>query len=405
MLLFRLFTASAILFSCCVLGAQDAGFTTPSEGFQSRTAPVGGASPPATASPAAADPPSMTRQPSGGVPRGPASTNNLQLPREAGQMWEEYDLTPYTGYLTGVDRPHQAVIDWILRETGTDVWFASPFGILSARRDTLTVYHTSEMQQVVAKMVSRFVAGPREPQSLNLKVMRVGNPNWRGRALPLLTDVYVETPGVQAWLVNKENAALLMSMLKQRTDANLMHDVDLIMYNGQSQQLGSRKGRNYVRSIRASATGWPPYEPELGEVQEGYELSISPLVSEDRQSIDIAVRAEIDQVEKLVAVDLDLPLPNGQNHRARIDVPQMVSWRLHERFRWPADQVLLLSCGVVATPDESGMAIPGLDLLTGTTHGRADALLFIEYRGSATDEVRPGTRTASPAIGVSRGRY
>lgn len=45
-----------------------------------------------------------------------------------------------------------------------------------------------------------------------------------------------------------------------------------------------------------------------------------------------------------------MPLSTGQAYTGQINVPQVASWRLHERFRWPADEVLLLSCGVVAAP-------------------------------------------------------
>jgi hypothetical protein len=70
-------------------------------------------------------------------------------------------------------------------------------------------------------------------------------------------------------------------------------------------------------------------------------------------------------------------------------VPQLVSWRLHERFRWPSDQVLLLSCGVVASPTAekaSPLGIPGLTLPS--SPARADALLLIESHGKA-DAILP----------------
>ena len=99
------------------------------------------------------------------------NTAGGQLPRTAGQEHRVYDLRPYTGYLTKHDRPEQAIIDWILRETGTDVWFTEPFGFMNADRDSLSVYHTNEMHQVVAGVVDRFVAGEKDPQVLNLRVM------------------------------------------------------------------------------------------------------------------------------------------------------------------------------------------------------------------------------------------
>lgn len=330
-----------------------------------------------------------------------------ELPSNAGQIYDTLDLRPYTGYLTKHDRPHQAVVDWILRDTGTDMWFTEPFGFLNANRDSLTVYHTPEMHSVVRGVVDKFIAGTKDPQSIGLRVMTVGNPNWRARALPLMEHVNVGSPGVQAWLVTKENTAVLLSLLRQRSDAKEVQAVDIALYNGQTESLASTRRRNYVRNIRPAPAGWPPYEPELGEVEEGYKLEISPLLNTDGTTLDCVIQAEIDQVEQLVPVELDLPLPNGQMHRTRIEVPQVVSWRLHERFRWPMDRVLVLSCGVIASPDRPQAAVPFLNLeaITGQTAGRADALLFVEFKGPASANLPLGPRTANPTIGFSRGRY
>jgi len=336
------------------------------------------------------------------------TTTNKPLPQGNGQEMREYDLRPYTGYLTKHDRPQQAVIDWVLRETGSDVWFNEPFGFMSASRDTLSVYHTPEMHGVVAAMVERFAAGEKDPQVLNLRMMTVGSPNWRTRTHSLMQHVSVDSPGVQAWLLTKENAAIVLSTLRQRTDAREIQAVDLITHNGQTEKLASTRGRNYVKNIRQAPTGWPPYEPQTGEVQEGYRFEISPLLSVDRRYVDCVIRAEIDQVDKLVPVDLDLPLPSGEQYRARIEVPQVVSWRLNERFRWPTDMVLLLSCGVVASPERSTPTLPMLNLngFTGTTAGRADALMFIEVRGRANENLPSATpQVADRSSSVNRGRY
>ena len=333
-----------------------------------------------------------------------------KLPQSAGQEHRVYDLRPYTGYLTKEEQPQQAIIDWVLRETGTDVWFSQPFGFMSADRDQLSVYHTREMHQVVSGIVDRFVAGEKDPQVMSLRVMTVGSPNWRSRAHLLMQHVNVDSPGVQAWLLSKENAALVLNILRQRTDTRQVQALDLVTYNGQTQKLNSTRGRNYVRNVKPATTGWPPYEPETGEIQEGYQLELSPLLSVDGKSIDCLIKASIDQVDQLNPVELDLPLPNAQTHRTKIDVPQVVSWRLHERFRWPSDMILLLSCGVVASPEREQSSIPllNLDMLTGTTAGRADALMFIAFRGRASDNLHSNQQVpqVSSAGGAStRGRY
>ncbi len=85
------------------------------------------------------------------------TAGNGQLPSDQGQVWREYDISPYTARVTTTKRPEQAIIDWILRETGYEVWHSEPFGILSATPRTLRVYHTPQMQAVVADIVDRFV--------------------------------------------------------------------------------------------------------------------------------------------------------------------------------------------------------------------------------------------------------
>lgn len=356
--------------------------------------------------------PSNRPLPAAGVGR---TTAGGQLPRTAGQEHRVYDLRPYTGYLTRQDRPEQAVVDWVLRETGTDVWFTQPFGFLNADRDSLAIYHTREMHNVVAGVVERFVAGEKDPQAMHLRVMTVGNANWRSRAHMLMQHVNVDSPGVQAWLLSKENAALVMSLLRSRSDAREVQALTMAIYNGQTERLASTRGRNYVRNVRPAQSTWPPFEPETGEIQEGYRLSLSPLLSVDGQSIDCVIKAEIDQVDRLNPVDLELPLPTGAVHKTRIDVPQVVSWRLHERFRWPSDMVLLLSCGVVASPERANTGLFSMDRLTGQASARADALLFLEHRGRATENLTTIPASVAPTGGVpqisafpsgsNRGRY
>lgn len=338
-----------------------------------------------------------------------AKAGGGSLPQGSGQVHRVYDLSPYTGYLTKQDRPQQAVVDWILRETGGNVWFTEPFGFMSANRDSLSVYHTPEMHEVVSGMVDRFIAGEKDPQIIHLRMMTVGSPNWRSRAHMLMQHVKVDSPGLQAWLLTKENAAMVLQSLRARTDTREVQAVDVVTYNGQTEKLVNTRGRNYVQNIRQAPTGWPPYEPQTGELQEGYKIELSPLLSIDRKTVDCVIRTDVDQVDKLVPVDLDLPLPSGEMYRARIEVPQMVSWRLNERFRWPTDMVLLLSCGVVASPERAQSSIPlfNLNSLTGTTAGRADALMFVEFRGRVAEGLptSPVPQTADRSGSTTRGRY
>ncbi len=299
------------------------------------------------------------------------------LPNEYGQVWREYDITAYTQRVPGAANPEQAIIDWILRETGTEVWFAEPLGVLSASPTTLRVYHTPQMQQTVRGIVERFVAVDGEAHLLAVRLMTIGSPNWRTRAISLLRPVDVKSPGVEAWLLSRENAALLYQQLKGRGDFREHSAPQVEIANGQRQTLSRTQPRHYTKSVQLKRE-YPFYDLTGGQIDEGYSLEISPLVALDGQTMEAAITCRVDQVEKLLPLAIDLPI-GGQSQRVQIQVPQVASWRLAERFRWPADEVLLLSCGVVATPAPGGGG--PLSLLNPlAAAGRADALLMIEHR-------------------------
>lgn len=333
---------------------------------------------------------------------------NYSVPQDSGQEHRKYDLRPYSAYLQNVDRPHRAVVDWVLRETGTDMWFTEPFGFFNASRDSLSVYHTSEVQKVVASIVERFVAGDKDPQLLRVELLSIGSPNWRLQASNLLQNVSVQSPGLQAWLLNKEASALLHSVLKQRLDVREVQTDELVVYNGQTGCISKSRVRNFVQSVDMSPIGWPPYTPRSSSVEEGYKVTLSPLLSVDRNSLDCVVELAIQQVEKLFQVDLEFPLASGQYHRARVEVPQVFSWQFKERFRWPSDKVLLLSAGFVANPhpsDPSTVAL-ALNSLSGASGTKVEVLMFLEFRGKASENLSASASTDQAFQGASsRSRY
>jgi hypothetical protein len=332
-----------------------------------------------------------------------------KLPTNRGQVWREYDIRPYTSKVTTTEKPEQAIVDWVLRETGTDVWFTDAVCVLNADRDTLRVYHTPEVQRLVADIVDRFVLSQAEAYSLGLKLVTIGSPNWRAKFHTMLRPVTVQSPGVEAWLLSKEHATYLSAELSKRTDYRELNAPSVGVQNGQSQTVAQTKLRSYVRGVRMKEA-YPFYDTENGQIDEGYSLQVSPLFTADSSAMDLVLKCHIDQLEKLVPVTLEIPQGQAAPARVNIQVPQVVSWRLHERFRWPADQVLLLSCGVVATPTGEKMSplgIPGL----GLGAARADALLFIESHGklgalpATTTPAAPAPAATAVVPTISRGRY
>jgi hypothetical protein len=324
------------------------------------------------------------------------------LPNEDGQIWREYDITPYTTRVTTTNSPEQAIVDWILRETGYEAWHSEPLGLLSANKRVLRVYHTPQMQELVAEVVDRFVNSEAETHAFGLRIVTVESPNWRAKSVRMLRPIPVQTQGVQAWLVAKEDAALLVGDLRKRSDFREHSSPHLLVNNGQSTVVSATRPRNYIRDVLVRGDTWPGFEPQVGQVLEGFSMEMNPLLSVDAASIDAVIKCNIDQVEKLVPVVLDVPTAAAPRQRTQMDVPQMISTRLHERFRWPADQVLLISLGVVPSPvpTESGV----LRLPLAGAENRADLLLFVESKGTAVPGAANSTTAQQPAP-TYRGRY
>ena len=108
--------------------------------------------------------------------------------------------------------------------------------------------------------------------------------------------------------------------------------------------------RNYVRDVLLKTDAWPGFEPQMAQFDEGFKLEFNPLLSLDGKVVDAVIRCEVDQIEKMIPVMIDVSTPAVRGQRTKIEVPQAICTRLHERFRWPTDQVLLISLGIGPAP-------------------------------------------------------
>jgi hypothetical protein len=319
------------------------------------------------------------------------------LPNDAGQVWREYDITPYTSQVRDNPNPEQAIVDWILRQTGTELWFRRPFGLMSATKDRLFVYHTPEIHNEIRPLVDRFVFSKAQTVGIDVRLCTIANPNWREAAYPVMQSVPVQSPGVEAWLISKENAAILLSNLSRRSDFRSNAGGRVTAQDGQPFVFEQRSPRQFTQSLQWTPGQGAGYQALVNQLNEGYRLKLSSLSSVDGRTVDLMLEGSIDQIEKFSNVRVPLATTAGTQSIA-LQVPQLVSWRLTERFRWPADQVLLVSCGVVAAPEAMNTATAqplfgqSLGGLLDTTRKRADALLFIDYRGpQATPPLAPQT--------------
>ncbi|HAN96842.1 MAG TPA: hypothetical protein DCQ98_05145 [Planctomycetaceae bacterium] len=330
------------------------------------------------------------------------------LPRTAGQVWRNYDISPFTRQFAPEDRPQQEIVDWILRETGTDLWFNEPLGILSASYDTLQVYQTPAVHAVIHEMVDRFVDPQSRSHVLTFQLVLVGSPAWRARAVNLLTPVDVRSDGVQGWVLSKENWAILLADLRSRSDFRELQGPNLTLPSGRTEVLTQTRPVDYLSWLQPPGLAGGYANPSNRSIPEGFSLEMSALRTLDGNHMEAVVKALINQVEKLQPVPIMLQGIGGQNQTVNIQVPQMVTWRLHERFKWPVDQVLLLSCGVIATPQQQPARGPVMSILGGDG-SRADALLILEVKpvneSAALPVGRPGVPSATRPGVNNGGRY
>ncbi len=317
------------------------------------------------------------------------------LTNEAGQVWQEYDISPYTLRITETKRPEQAVVDWILRETGYEAWHSEPMGVLCANRRSLKVYHTPAMQQIVADVVDRFVDAHAETHTFSLRVVTITDPNWRTRAHGVMTAVPVQSQGAQAWIVRREEAAMLFAELSKRSDFREHGPPNLRVHNGHSYVLSRTRTKNYMQDILLRPESWPGFEAMTGAIEEGLSLEFSPLLSRDEKTVDAVVKCYIDQVEQTIPVLIDTPNKLAPQQQTQIEAPQMSQFRLQERFRWPVEYVLVVNMGIVPTPHPpEPSTLPFRLSLSNPPPPRADLLVFIESKDIHT--TAPGEPRTAP---------
>ncbi|MBN2578462.1 MAG: hypothetical protein JXB10_05675 [Pirellulales bacterium] len=411
----RLALASAmvIVFSVPIWGQTPGNAPTESNGAWHAASEISPSPPVAETGTAKTDnhstagPAALTSWSASGASSDGASPGNVTLPSDGGQVWREYDISGYTTRVTNTNRPEQAIIDWILRETGYEAWHSDPLGVLSANRRTLRVYHTPQTQAVVADIVGRFLSSEAATQTFSMRVVTLDSPSWRSKGQAHLRPVPVQTPGACAWILAKEDAAILLAELRRRNDYREHSSPYLMVNNGQSTVVSAMRTRPYPRDVLSRPDLPTGYEIQPGQVEEGFQIDFSPLLTADRQMIDATIKCDIDQVEKMIPVTIEVPSAVGARKQADIEAPQMTHYRFHERFRWPVEHVMLIGLGMVPLPlPVNGQStIAGLPLPFGQTAARGDLLIFIESKGQLPAATTAGARTPAGDARTYRGRY
>jgi len=274
---------------------------------------------------------------------GSAETLHAQLPADDGQVWKTYDISPFVMQAGAGSQKH--VVDWVLQETGSPQWHGDTVASLSADGSLLRCFHTPEMQVRIEEIVARFVDDAATPHRFSVRVLGVGSPTWRNDMRPMLRPIPAATPGVQAWIMSREEAAVLVARLRARSDCEELPTGVVLAANGIPAVLTGGRKRTYVQDVAPAGPGW---QPVPGSCDEGMAIDVHPLMSRDGTAVEAVVRCRIDQIERMAPVGTSPPTVDGQ--RVPIEVPQMSAVRIGERFRWPANSALVIGLGLVPWP-------------------------------------------------------
>ena len=305
---------------------------------------------------------------------GPGATRSLaQLPAEAGQTFAAHDISPWVRQAGPGSQKY--IVDWVLQETGYAAWHGAVPASLSADESQLRVFHEPAMQKRVEEIVARFTTAADTPHRFAVRVMGVGTPSWRNDALALLHGIPAATPGVQAWIMSREEAATLLAMFRRRGDCAELPTGAVQAANGLPAVLAGGRKRPYVQEIQPVQTP-PGWQSLPAACDEGITLDVQPLLSRDGSAVEAVIRCRIDQVERMAIVPVTLPTPDRQ--RAQIEVPQVSAVRIGERFRWPTNQVLVVGLGLVPWPVPGNNTASSAALLADAK--RTDVVVFVEPR-------------------------
>lgn len=296
---------------------------------------------------------------------------HAQLPADDGQIWKTYDIGPYVEQAGAGSQRH--VVDWVLQETGSPQWHGETVASLSVSASALRCFHTPEMQVRVEEIVERFVADAATPHRFSVRVLGVGSPAWRNDMRQMLRPIPAATPGVQAWILSREEAAVLVARLRSRGDCEELPTGAVLAANGVPAVLTGGRKREYVQDIAVAGPGW---QPVAGSCDEGMAIDVQPLMARDGTAVEAVIRCRIDQIERMAQVGMTPPAADGR--RVPIEVPQMSAVRIGERFRWPANSTLVIGLGLVPwpVPGQNKAGSPGLF----SDAKRTDVVVVVEPR-------------------------
>lgn len=329
------------------------------------------------------------------------------LPSDAGQFWMDYDLTPYTNLYPSLEAPQQTILDWILFDTQESFWHGEPFGVLSATRGHLYVYHCEKVQRYVANVLDRFLDETKRNELVSVRIILVETPDWRTKAEEYLRPYPVKQKGISGWTIDPANYQSVAAALAKRSDFLELNSSRNLIPNAETfGWVLPSPARNYVRDIQLSAGSPQGYVTDTTAVDEGYRIEITPLLSTNGDLVEFLFTCRAAAVEKMLTVPLKVPTSSSPRQQLDAAVPQIAARELKDKISFPKSQVFLLDLGMIPIQPGENVSSGGLTASLSKTFGGKsvyrNVLLFLRSAGSSDtagatqNETAPTAGTLTP---------
>lgn len=309
------------------------------------------------------------------------------LPAESGQFWMVYDITPYTKLYPTLTAPQRAITSWILHDTGEDFWHGEPFGVFSADKEKIVVYHGEKVQRYISNVLDRFMDPSKKNELFSVTIVVVDSPDWRTRGAEWIHPYPVHTKGISGWTLDAAGYQALRQSLAKRSDFLELNAERNVVPN--TETFGwvlPSPARSYIRDIQVSQSAPSGYVADSAAIDEGYRMEITPLLSTTGDLIEFLFFCDSTAVEKMYPFSLKVPTAAAPRQQLTAETPQIAHRTLKDKISFPKNQVFLLDLGMIPIMTEK-QSEPGLvDSIAKTFGGKSNyknVLVFIQSAGTS----------------------
>ncbi len=286
-----------------------------------------------------------------GVDDGPSTPSAeaipANFPNQVGFDWKTFPIEEYTSLDPNPPVPLQtAIIDWIIRRTTPAPWHGDKPAALYATKTQLRAYNSPKILKQVAEVVKQFNQAYANILSVRVRFIAAADSRWRYAVHQRLTPVGTGPQGQQIWYTSVADAEMVITQMQVWQGFKLIGDRSCQGINGQTLKFSKLDDKSYMGGIQREGAVGLGFQPKVEKLEEGVVLRLSPLLSFEGDSLDVAVELSTNLVRKLHPVKVLAPREVGPNEIS-LDVPEVSETRLNQTVKgWPLGQTLIISAGI-----------------------------------------------------------